>query len=50
VIWTDADREGENIGFEIIDVCREVNPRIQVYRSAIFLFNISIKNTILCLF
>lgn len=33
VIWTDADREGENIGFEIIDVCREVNPRIQVYRA-----------------
>ena len=32
VIWTDADREGENIGFEIIDVCREVNPRITVYR------------------
>ncbi|XP_025418842.1 DNA topoisomerase 3-alpha [Sipha flava] len=33
VIWTDADREGENIGFEIIDVCREVNPRIDVYRA-----------------
>jgi len=35
VIWTDADREGENIGFEIIDVCREVTPRIQVYRSVL---------------
>lgn len=22
VIWTDCDREGENIGFEIIHVCR----------------------------
>ncbi|XP_050542923.1 DNA topoisomerase 3-alpha [Daktulosphaira vitifoliae] len=33
VIWTDADREGENIGFEIIQVCKEVNPNIQVYRA-----------------
>ena len=22
VIWTDGDREGENIGYEIIDVCK----------------------------
>ena len=33
VIWTDCDREGENIGFEIIHVCREVNPNLKVFRA-----------------
>lgn len=33
VIWTDCDREGENIGFEIVQVCRRANPRIEVLRG-----------------
>lgn len=33
VIWTDCDREGENIGFEIIEVCRAIKPGIPVYRA-----------------
>eukprot|EP00842_Homolaphlyctis_polyrhiza_P006873 jgi/Hompol1/775/HPOL_002573-RA len=33
VIWTDCDREGENIGSEVADVCREVNPNIIVKRA-----------------
>ena len=33
LIWTDCDREGDNIGAEVVDVCREVNPGIIVKRA-----------------
>ncbi|CAG0898215.1 unnamed protein product, partial [Darwinula stevensoni] len=33
VVWTDCDREGENIGYEIIEVCKAVKPNLRVYRA-----------------
>ncbi|UZJ55209.1 hypothetical protein CBS101457_004529 [Exobasidium rhododendri] len=33
MIWTDCDREGEHIGTEVVKVCRQVNPRIEVKRA-----------------
>ncbi|KAI3635292.1 hypothetical protein MIR68_006858 [Amoeboaphelidium protococcarum] len=33
IIWTDCDREGENIGQEIANVSKRSNPRIQVMRA-----------------
>ncbi|RIB15145.1 prokaryotic type I DNA topoisomerase [Gigaspora rosea] len=33
MIWTDCDREGENIGSEIVAVCRGANSRIKVSRA-----------------
>lgn len=33
MIWTDCDREGENIGAEVASVCLKANPRIQVTRA-----------------
>lgn len=33
VIWTDCDREGERIGFEVIEVCRRANARLRVFRA-----------------
>lgn len=33
IIWTDCDREGENIGAEIRSACLEGNPNLDVYRA-----------------
>lgn len=33
MIWTDCDREGENIGAEIVEICRKANRRIEVKRA-----------------
>lgn len=33
MIWTDCDREGEHIGYEIVQVAKRVNARIRVTRA-----------------
>lgn len=33
MIWTDCDREGEHIGYEVVSVCRRVNANLRVRRA-----------------
>ena len=33
IIWTDCDREGENIGHEISMICQKKNPKIRILRA-----------------
>lgn len=33
VLWLDCDREGENIAFEVLEVCTQANRHLDVWRA-----------------
>ena len=33
VLWLDCDREGENIAFEVLEVCTSANRHLNVWRA-----------------
>lgn len=33
VLWLDCDREGENIAFEVVEVCSNVNSHLNIWRA-----------------